>query len=313
MRYILKKLGVLLVTLLLITALAFLAFQIIPGDPTTKILGTEATAERAEALRRELGLDRNVLLRYLDWLQEALTGDFGISYSYNCPVRELLHGKAGITAALSAMACVLVICISFPLGALLARFEGKKWSRLAVWLNQIVMSVPPFLIGILFTYLFGLVLKWFTPGDFVPFSQNPGQCLTYLFFAALAIALPKSAMTVKMLRGSMLGEMREDYVRTAFSRGNSRKMVLRRHVLRNAMMPAITFLAVALADIVAGSIIIEQVFSVPGLGRLLLASIAGRDYPVVQAIVVLIAAVVLLANFLADILYQRIDPRVRIA
>jgi peptide/nickel transport system permease protein len=313
MRYIGKKLGVLLVTLLVITALAFFAFQVIPGDPTTKMLGTQATPERVAELRAELGLDENLFLRYGNWLKGALTGDLGMSYNYSMPVQELLQGKVAITAVLSGMAFLLVLLISFPVSFLLARYDGRLFARLGVWINQIVMSVPPFFAGILFTYIFGLVLKLFTPGDFVSFGEDPWGFFVYLFFPALAIALPKSAMTVKMLRGGMLEQLREDYVRTAYSRGNSRKTVLRTHVLRNAMMPVITFLAVALADIVAGSIIIEQVFTVPGLGRLLLTAISNRDYPVVQAIVVLIAGVVLVVNFLADVIYQFVDPRVRIS
>ena len=313
MRYFLKKAAVLLITLLIISLLAFLAFQIIPGDPTTKMLGSEATPERVEALRESLGLNEPVIVRYGKWLAGFVTGDLGQSYSYSISVRELLSGKIGITACLSVMAFLMVIVISIPLGFLLAKNEGTLFDRVFSALNQVMMSIPPFFIGIIFTYLFGLVLRLFTPGSFVGFGEDPGKFFGYLVFPALAIALPKSAMTVKLLRSSIVTQMKEDYVRTAYSRGNNRASVLRFHVLRNAFIPVITFLAVTLADIVAGSIIVEQVFAVPGIGRLLLLSISNRDFPVVQSLVVIIAFVVVSVNFLADIAYQYVDPRIRLS
>ena len=312
MHYILKKLAALVATLLIISLLAFLAFQIIPGDPTTKLLGTEATPERKMALRAELGLDEPAPLRYLHWLAGFVTGDLGRSYNYSMSVGELLSGKISITATLSLMAFLIVVILSVPLGILLARFQGGVVDRVMNVLNQIMMSIPPFFIGMIFTSVFGLVLQLFTPGDFIPFSQDPGAYFAYLFFPALAIALPKSAMTIKLLRSSILRELEQDYVRTAYSRGNSRWSVLWRHVLRNAVIPVITFLAVTIPDIVAGSVIVEQVFAVPGLGRLLLSSVANRDFPVVQTIVVMIALLVVVVNFLADVAYQRIDPRIRL-
>lgn len=312
MRYILKKAGVMIVTLLLISLLAFLAFEIIPADPVTQMLGTEYTPERAEALRAELGLTGSLPQRYLRWLGGFFTGDLGISYSYSMPVGELLAGKVGVTACLSIIAFVLVVIISIPVGLLLARHHNGLTDRIFSVLNQITMSIPPFFLGIIFTSIFGLGLKLFIVGDFVSAGENLGRFLTYLFFAALAIALPKSAMTIKLLRSSIISQLGEDYVRTAYSRGNDRRTVLYRHVLRSAMIPVITFLAVTLADIVAGSIIIEQVFSIPGIGRMLLLAISNRDYPVVLAIVMMISALVLFVNFLADIAYQYIDPRIRL-
>jgi peptide/nickel transport system permease protein len=311
-RYIAKKLAALVATLLIISILAFLAFQIIPGDPTTKLLGTEATPEKTAALRAELGLDESIPARYWHWLSGFVTGDLGRSYSYSLSVGELLSGKVAITATLSLMAFLLVVVLSVPLGILLARYEGGIVDKVMNILNQILMSIPPFFIGIIFTSVFGLALRWFIPGDFVPFSEDPGRYFAYLFFPALAIALPKAAMTVKLLRSSILSEMGQDYVRTAYSRGNSRWTVLCRHVLRNAILPVVTFLAVTIPDIVAGSVIVEQVFAVPGLGRLLLTSVANRDFPVVQTIVVMIALLVVVVNFLADVAYQRIDPRIRL-
>ncbi len=301
-----------LVTLLLISLLAFLAFQIIPADPVTKLLGTDYTPERAAALRHELGLDRNVLVRYLDWLAGFVTGDLGVSYSYGMPVSEVMAGKGAVTASLSVMAWLLVIAISIPLGITLARWQGRRLDRVFVAMNQVFMAIPPFFLGILFTYVFGMVLKLFVPGGFVQPEEGLGGFFGYLFFPALAIALPKAAMVTKLLRSSILNQMGQDYVRTAYSRGNSRWSVIRTHVLRNAVLPVVTFVSMTLADIVAGSIIVEQVFALPGLGRLLLASISNRDYPVVQCIVVIIAAVVVFMNYLADVVTQYIDPRIRL-
>ena len=312
MKYITKKAVTMLVTLLVISILAFLAFEVLPGDPTTKLLGTEWTAERAAALRSELGLDAPLPLRYIRWLGGFFGGDLGVSYSYSLPVRDLLAGKLGITATLSLIAFLLVIVISIPLSLLLARKEGSVLDRVFSAVTQVTMSIPPFFIGIIFTSVFGLALRLFVAGSFVSASENLGGFLGYLFFPALSIALPKSAMTVKLLRSSILSELDEDYVRTAYSRGNNRKTALRHHVLRNSIIPVITFLAVTIADIVAGSIIVEQVFIVPGLGRLLLLSISNRDYPVVLSIIMIISTLVIVVNFLADVAYQLVDPRIRL-
>ena len=313
MTYVFKKTGVLIATLLLVSLLAFLAFQIIPADPVTMMLGTDYTPERAEALRHQLGLDRGVLVRYWDWLSGFVRGDMGVSYSYAVEVREVLRGKIAVTAALSLLSWFLVTAVSIPLGIALARYKGRKLEQITVSLNQILMSVPSFFLGILLTWLFGLVLRLFIPGRFVPFSESVPGCLGYLFFPALAISVPKTAKTAKLLRSAILGEMKQDYVLTAYSHGNSRWMVISRHVLRNALLPVVTYLAMSLADIVASSIIVEQVFVVPGLGRLLIASISNRDYPVALCIVVMIAFIVVVMNYLADLLTQAIDPRVRLS
>ena len=313
MRYAVRKTGVLIVTLLAVTLLAFLAFQIIPGDPTTMLLGTEYSPERAEALRHSLGLDRNVFVRYFEWLLGLFRGDAGTSYSYAMPVSEVLRGKVAVTAILSLLSWIIVTGVSIPLGVALARYKDKGFGRIGVAVNQVLMSVPSFFLSILFSTFFGLVLKLFVPGRFIPLSESVPGCLGYLFFPALAISIPKIAKVAKLLRSSILSEMKQDYVLTAYSRGNSRWMVIRIHVVRNALLPVITYLAMTLADIVASSIIVEQVFVVPGLGRLLIAGISNRDYPVALCVVVMIAAVVVVMNYLADLLTQLIDPRVRLS
>ncbi len=306
---IVKRVLLLIGTLLLVTILAYVAFSIIPGDPTTSILGMEAEEEQIAALRAQLGLDLPVWQRYLRWLGGALTGNFGISYNYDMPVSQLLAGRIGATMTLAVIALVLIIGISIPLGLICARRPGGVVDRIITIFTQLTMSIPNFVVGIGLMYLFALVLHWFRP-EYVPPDQGIGAHLWYMLFPALAVALPRSAMTVKLLRGSIVSELKQDYIRTAYSKGNSRASALRRHVLRNAMIPVVTFLAMAIADIMAGSIVIEQVFGIPGLGQMLVSSIGNRDYPVVQAIVVIVASAVVLCNFLADLLYRVMDPRI---
>ena len=305
----LKRLGLLIGTLLLVSVLAFTAFSVIPGDPTDAVLGIEATDEQIAAFRAQMGLDLPVWQRYWSWLSAFVTGDFGRSFKFDMPVAKLVADRVQVTLLLAGVAFALIAAISLPLGLLAARRPGGVVDRIITVLTQIPMSVPNFVLGIALMYFFALVLKWFQP-EYVPLEQGLWPHLRFLVFPALAIALPKSAMTVKLLRGSILGELDQDYIRTAYSKGNSRAAVLRRHVLRNAMIPVVTFLAMAIGDIMAGSIVIEQVFGIPGLGRILISSIGNRDYPVVQAVVVLLAAVVVGCNFLADLLYRVMDPRI---
>lgn len=312
MKYAIKKFLTLIITLFIVSLLAFLAFQVIPGDPTTKMLGTEATEEAKAALRAELGLDGSVISRYCNWLTAFLRGDMGTSYSYRMPVADMLADKLPITFLLSMMAFVLTVVISIPLGIWAGSARSKAADVSISTVNQMVMSIPPFFIGILATYLFGTVLRLFSAGDFVSFTESWSGCLGYLLLPALSIAIPRIAMTVRMLRSSIISELQKDYVRTARSRGADRKTILSRHVLKNALIPVITFLAVSAAEIMTGSIIIERVFAIPGISQLLMTSISGRDFPVVQAIVVILAAWIVVINFAADLLYQLVDPRIRL-
>ena len=311
MKYVLKKTGTLIITLLIVSFLSFLAFSVIPGDAALSKLGTEATRKQVEALQKEMGLDEPVLVRYGKWLGNFLTGDMGESFSYSMPVKDLIRDKVPVTAALTILSFLLILFLSVPLGIFTAQHEGKILDKILVVLNQIVMSVPGFFIGILLTYVFGLVLKWFTPGAYVSVSEDFTGFLGYLLAPAVAIALPRAAMGVKMLRSSVLSQMDADYVRTAYARGNGKTRVMYRHVLKNALLPVLTFWGMTIADIIANSIIIEQVFTIPGMGSLLISSISNRDYPVVQGILVIIAALVVIINFLVDLLYGRIDQRIR--
>jgi len=312
MKYAAKRIAMLLVTMVIVSLLAFVAFDLISGDPATAMLGTEATPERVAALREELGLNRPLMVRYMEWLLGFFTGNLGISYSYYQPVWELIAPKVLVTLCLSLIGFLMIVVVSVPLGVRSARTAGGRLDGVGTAFNQLCMAVPPFFTGILMTWLFSIVLKWFIHGQFPDLSVDFFGAVKYLFFAAVALAIPRIAMTVRMLRSTILEEMQKDYVRTAISRGNDRAGVLYRHVLKNALVPVVTFLAQTMAEIVAGGIVVEQVFAIPGLGRMLVASISNRDYPVVQAIVVILAFWVVLAGTVADIINQRIDPRLRL-
>ncbi|MBQ2451011.1 MAG: ABC transporter permease [Lachnospiraceae bacterium] len=312
MKYVGKKLGAMLVTLLLISFLVFLAFDIIPGDAAMAQLGTEATPERLEALREEMGLNKPLLERYFIWLVAFLQGDFGVSYKYNMPVAGMILSKLPITVIMALISFGIMVLLSLSLGIYTAKHNGKRIDRCITVINQVLMSVPHFFMGIIITYVFGLVLKIFVPGNYVSYEKDFGAFLSYIFFPCIAIAMPKIAMSVKLLKSSCVEEARKDYVRTAYSKGNNTSKVLYKHVLRNAMIPVVTFWGMTLADMLVGSIVIEQVFNVPGIGRILLTSISYRDYPVVQAIIVLIAVVVIVTNFCVDMIYQWIDPRISV-
>ena len=311
MKYAAKRVLMLLVTMVIVSFLTFLAFDLISGDPATAMLGTEATPEKVAALQEELGLNRPFPVRYGEWLLGFFTGDLGTSYNYKQPVWDLIGPKVLVTLCLSVLSFLLIAVISIPLGLRSAGRAGGRLDGLSTALNQLCMAVPPFFTGILLSWVFGVMLHWFVPGNF-PGLGHFGSALKYLFFAAVAIAIPRIAMTVRMLRSTIMGEMQKDYVRTAISRGNDRGEVLRRHVLKNALVPVVTFLAQTMAEIVAGSIVVEQVFAIPGLGRMLVTSISNRDYPTVQAIVVILAFWVVLAGTVADIVNQSIDPRLRL-
>lgn len=312
MKYIGKKLGAMLVTLLLISFLVFLAFDMIPGDPAQARLGTEVTPERLEALREEMGLNKPLIERYLRWLVSFVQGDFGDSYKYNMPVADMISSKLPITIIMALISFAIMVVVSLPLGIYTAKHNGKRIDRVLTVINQVMMAVPHFFLGIIITYVLGLVLKLFTPGDYVSYEKDFGAFLSYIIYPCIAIAIPKIAISVKMLKSSCVEEAKKDYVRTAYSKGNNTSKVLYRHVLRNAMIPVVTLWGMTLADMLVGSIVIEQVFNVPGIGRILLTSISYRDYPVVQAIIILIATVVIVTNFCVDIIYQMIDPRISV-
>lgn len=311
MKFIVKKIITLVITLFFISIVAFLAFQIIPGDPVLSLLGMNATEAQIEAMREQLGLNAPLVIRYGNWIAGLFKGDFGLSYHYQIPVADLLKDKFPVTLALAGITILFIIILAVPFGVLNAKFMEKKFGRLLQIVNQIIMAIPSFFLGILITLLFGLILKWFTPGKYISYTESLSGFFAYLIAPAAAIAIPKAAMIVKFLQNSVFSQRQSDYVRTAFSKGNTENRVLYVHILKNACIPVVTILGMMIAEVMAGSIVVEQVFGLPGLGRLLVASIEVRDYPVVQVIIIYIAAVVVIVNGAVDILYRLLDPRIQ--
>ncbi|SHI69588.1 ABC transporter permease [Parasporobacterium paucivorans] len=312
LKYIIRRIISLVISLILISVITFAAFSVIPGDAVLAKLGTNATPERVAQLRTEMGLDDPIPVRYVNWLKDALHGDFGESTQYTGnSVQSLMEQRLPFTLTLCLMSFAVILAFSIPLGVFAARKKDSWINGLITVLTQVAMAIPSFFLGILLTFVFGIVLKVFQPGKFVSPSQDFTGSLQFLLLPAIATALPKIAMTVKFLRNSILNEMNKNYVRTARIKGNTESRVLYGHVLKNALIPVVTFLGLVLADVLAGNIIVEQVFNVPGLGRLLVTAISNRDFPVVQAVVLFVTAFVIVVNFVVDMMYKFIDPRVK--
>lgn len=310
MRYVLKKTVSTLATLLVVSLFLFVSFQLISGDPATRMLGTGATPERLAALRAQLGLDQPLPVQYVRWLVALLQGDPGISYIYKQPVASLLAAKIPVTLALALLSFALMCVVGLPVGLYTAKHAGSSLDHIVLVLNQVIMAIPPFFSGILISWLFGMVLHLFSPGGYVPYTRSLAGFLGYLVFPALAIALPRAAQLAKLLRGSILEEAGKNYTRTAYSRGNDTNGVLYGHILKNALLPTLTFLGMSLANMLAGSLVVERVFNIPGISTILLTSIGNRDYPVILAAVMWIAVFVIVSNLVVDLLYRALDPRV---
>ena len=312
MGFIGKRFGISAVTLFLVSILTFASFRLIPGDAALLSLGIEASDAQIEALRAEMGLDRSFLEQYFSWLANLLTGRLGNSARFRgASVSGIILERLPVTFSLAGLAFLFVILIAFPVSLL--SVKSRLANRIVTTLTALNISMPGFFLGILFIWIFGILLRLFVPGAYVSYRENPIGFWHYLVFPALAIALPNAALLVKFLRSSIFRELRSDYVRSALSKGASRSHVLRCHVLKNASLPAITLLGMIAAEIFSGSIVIEQVFGIPGIGRLLIASINARDYTLIQTITIYIAFAVILANTLADIFLQIIDPRIRLS
>ena len=311
MIYIGKRFMTLVITLFILSFINFFAFSLLPGDASVARLGLNATPERVEEIKEEMGLNDSLPVRYKNWLFSAIRGDFGESIQYKgVSVKILLAGGIVVTVFLAAVSFLIIIMFGMTLGILAAKNPNGWLDRLISGSGRMVMAIPPFFLGILLTFIFGIILKWFTPGVFVYPWVDFTKSLSYILFPALAISLPKVAMVVRYLRAAVIREKKKDYVRTAYSKGLSNNQVYMKHILKNALLPVITFIGIMVSEIIAGSIVVEQVFSLPGLGRLLVSAISNRDYPVIQGIVLFMAMVVILINFIVDLLYKWIDPRI---
>jgi ABC-type dipeptide/oligopeptide/nickel transport system permease component len=312
MGFIGKRLGTAALTLLLVSILAFAAFRLIPGDAALLSLGVEATQTQIDALRAEMGINRSFPAQYFSWLINFFTGRLGNSARFKgASVSELILSRLPVTFSLAGLSFVFIVLIALPVSLFSVKKENSVLDRIVTACTAMAISIPGFFLGVIFIWIFGVLLRFFVPGAYVSYAESPAAFWGCLVFPALAIALPNAALVVKFLRTSIFREFRGDYVRTARSKGAGHGHILRRHVLKNACLPAITMLGMIAGEIFSGSIVIEQVFSIPGIGRLLLASISARDYPVIETLVMYIACAVVMANTLADIAMPVIDTRIR--
>ena len=312
MKFLLRRIGIAFITMFLVSVFCFLTFSVIRGDPASLIAGMDATGEQLAALREEMGLDKNIFLRYLDWLSRFLAGNPGNSLRFRGEaISSMIAQRLPVSFTLALLSLFFILLISVPVSLLTVRREGGIADRVVNFFTAAGISAPGFFLGLLFIFFFGFIFNIFIPGSYIDYREDFFAFLGCLFFPALAIAIPNAAVMVKFLRGSLFAELQSDYVRTARSKGANYLYILRRHVLKNASLPAITVLGMIVAEVFSGSIVIEQVFSIPGIGRLLIAAISSRDYPLIQALMVYIAFIVVAANTIADIAVIIIDPRIR--
>jgi ABC-type dipeptide/oligopeptide/nickel transport system permease component len=302
----------LIVTLILVSGVTFLAFNVVPGDPALVMLGLEASPEKVEALRQELGLNESLSQRYVNWTINFAKGDLGKSIRFSEPVKDLIAQRLPVTFSLAIMSLLIIFIVAIPLGIFTAKKEGTILDTVITVFCQINIAIPAFFLGIILIIVFGIKLKVFSIGKFVGYNEDFIGFLKYMILPAIAIALPNIAVLVKFLRASVIQQIVQDYVRTAYSKGNNQNAVLYRHILKNSLITIITLSGMIISGILGGSIIIEQLFGLPGIGSILLMSISTRDFPLTQALVIYFAFIVVFINFLVDILYQVIDPRIRV-
>ncbi len=309
--YILRRLVALGLTLLAAALVIFVVLEILPGDPAAVTLGLNAAPEALAALRAEMGLDKPAVLRFFIWLGGLVTGDLGQSYTYRVPVLQLITERMAVTLPLALMAIALATAIGIPLGMLAASRHGRLADAGVMAFAQAGLAIPNFWFGLLLVLVFAVGLGWLPAGGFPGWQAGLGVSLKALLMPALALALPQAAIIARVTRSSMLDTLQEDFVRTARAKGLSEGTTMRRHALRNALIPVVTILGLQLSVLIAGAIIIEKVFALPGLGRLVLQAIAQHDLIVVKDLVMLFAGLAILINFAVELLYGLIDPRLR--
>ncbi|MFQ5985599.1 MAG: ABC transporter permease [Alphaproteobacteria bacterium] len=310
--FLARRVVALMAALLAASLVVFVVLEVLPGDPALVMLGLEAQPDTLAALRSQLGLDRPAHLRYLAWVAGLVRGDLGLSYTYSVPVAELVAERLTVTLPLAALALALTVLVALPLGL----FAAAHHNRLGDWgvmaFSQLGIAVPNFWLAILLILVFAVWLGWFPAGGFPGWREGAWPALRALLLPALALAVAQAAILARVTRAAVLEVMREDFVRTAQAKGVSRRRVLWRHVLRNAMIPVVTIMGLQASFLVAGAVIVENVFYLPGLGRLVVQAIAQRDLIVVKNIVVLLSGLVVVVNFLVDLCYSAIDPRIEL-
>ena len=310
--YFVGKLIELLVTLFLVSLLVFVAFAIIPGDTARVMLGPDASQAQVDLLRADLGLDKPLIVRYFSWIFGVLTFNPGTSYAYNMSVGTLIAQRLPVTIGMSAIAMFMVILISYPLAVISAQKPGRIGDQICSVIGHILFAIPPYVASLLLILLASSLFNLMTVGTYVKPSDDFFGYVGCLLLPSFAIALPKIAMSFKFLRSSIIEQRTSDYVRTAKSHGLSDLKILVRHVLPNSNVSSITIISIILSDILGGSLIVEQVFNLPGLGRLLLSAISRRDFPLLSGIVFYLAFITVLLYFIADIAASLADPRIRL-
>ena len=308
--YALKRLFILAISLAIASLVIFLVVEVAPGDPASFMLGINARPDTVAALRAELGLDLPVHERYLAWVSGMVQGDFGTSYTYRAPVAQMVAERVQVSLPLALYALTLSTLIAFPAGLLAASRRGKAADIGVTAATQLGVAIPNFWFAMLLVLLFAINLGWFSAGGF-PGWDDPLAALKALTLPAIALALPQAAILTRVMRSALLDTLGEDYIRTARAKGLSRGQVLWRHALRNALIPVLTIIGLQFSFLLAGAIIIEQVFFLPGLGRLIFQAISQRDLIVVESVVMLLVFAVITVNFAVDLAYAAVDPRLR--
>lgn len=309
--YILKRMIVGLATLVVASMVIFSVLEILPGDPAQVMLGINATPESLAALRHQMGLDQPVFSRYLNWLGGMAVGDFGNSYTYSSPVLDLIAARVVVSLPLALIALALSTAIAIPVGIFAASRRGRTADTIAMGTAQVGVAVPNFWFALLLIYVFAVGLRWVPAGGFPGWQAGIWQGVKSLILPAIALALPQAAILARITRSALLETLGEDYIRTARAKGLPRRTVLWRHALRNAMIPVLTIIGLQFAFLLAGTIIVENVFYLPGLGRLVFQAITQRDLIVVEGVIMLLVASVIVVNLLVDLCYAAIDPRLR--
>ena len=294
----------------LASVILFVLLKLTPGDPVLIILGERATAENYQALRHDLGLDDPLPIQYLHWVGHVAQGDLGKSIRSGTPVRDEIVDRLPATFQLGIAALLLGLVIAFPLGILSAVFRRSALGFVATAFSQIGVSLPGFFFGLILIYVFALQLRWFPPGSYTPFGDNPLEWLRRLILPALTLSLFIAATQTRFIRSGLLDTLHQDYIRTARAKGFTEWAVLVRHALRNALIPSVTLLGLQIGFILEGAFIVESIFAWPGIGRLGFQALGARDYPTVQAVVLLAVFLFLVANLLVDIAYGYLDPRI---
>ncbi|MBU2960609.1 ABC transporter permease [Citreicella sp. C3M06] len=310
MGYLARRLVSLALSLVVASAVIFLVVEVAPGDPASFMLGMNAQSDTVAALRSELGLDLPPVQRYLAWIGGMMTGDFGVSYTYRAPVAQMVAERVQVSLPLALLALGLAVVIALPAGIVAATHRGKAADLGVVGATQLGVAIPNFWFAMLLVLLFALKLRWFSAGGF-PGWSDPVMALKSLTLPAVALALPQAAILARVLRSSLIDILSEDFMRTARAKGLSRRQTLWRHGLRAALIPVLTILGLQFSFLLAGAIIIEQVFFLPGLGRLIFQAITQRDLIVVESVTMLLVFAVIAVNFLTDLAYVAADPRLR--